>query len=170
MALVFRRGLFAGKTAIVSGGGSGIGKDVARQLLGLGANVLLASRDEAKLAAAARVLRAEVDDLEHVISDHDTARAMRRATPPRDACERACRRPRRHSPARAGRARPPPRPPPPRSAGAAHPGAPRSLPAPARAPASVAARATTPAARPCLATPPTCSTPAPRPREPAPSA
>ena len=44
MALVFRRGLFAGKTAIVSGGGSGIGKDVARQLLGLGANVLLASR------------------------------------------------------------------------------------------------------------------------------
>ncbi len=59
---VFRAGLFAGKTAIVSGGGSGIGFDVARQLFGLGANVVLASRDEAKLDAAARELRAEAKE------------------------------------------------------------------------------------------------------------
>ena len=64
---VFRAGLFAGKTAIVSGGGSGIGFDVARQLFGLGANVVLASRDEAKLDAAAfqrdKKMRAEMTGL-----------------------------------------------------------------------------------------------------------
>ena len=45
---------------MVSGGGSGIGLDVARQLLGLGANVVIASRDEVKLRAAARGLAADL--------------------------------------------------------------------------------------------------------------
>ena len=43
---------------MVSGGGSGIGLDVAQQLLALGSNVLIASRDEEKIRDATRELAA----------------------------------------------------------------------------------------------------------------
>ena len=42
----------SGKTAVVTGGGSGVGLAAARAFLAAGANVVIASRDPAKLAAA----------------------------------------------------------------------------------------------------------------------
>ncbi len=47
-----------GKTALVTGGGSGIGLAVARQLLAEGARVLISGRNEDKLRAAATSLNA----------------------------------------------------------------------------------------------------------------
>jgi NAD(P)-dependent dehydrogenase (short-subunit alcohol dehydrogenase family) len=51
-ASVFRTDLFAGKTAIVTGGGTGIGFQVSRELLALGCEVFICSRKQAKLEAA----------------------------------------------------------------------------------------------------------------------
>lgn len=52
----FKPGLFSGKAAIVTGGGTGIGLCVTHRLIHLGCNVLICSRSEAKLAAAAEKL------------------------------------------------------------------------------------------------------------------
>ncbi|HEV2238991.1 MAG TPA: SDR family oxidoreductase [Ktedonobacterales bacterium] len=41
---IFRAGLFTGQTAIVSGGGTGIGRAIARELAALGATVIICSR------------------------------------------------------------------------------------------------------------------------------
>lgn len=41
---IFRPGLFTGKTAVVSGGGTGIGRAIARELASLGATVVICSR------------------------------------------------------------------------------------------------------------------------------
>jgi len=41
---VFRDGLFSGKTIVVSGGGTGIGRATARELAALGAHVIICSR------------------------------------------------------------------------------------------------------------------------------
>ncbi|HEX6121735.1 MAG TPA: SDR family oxidoreductase [Ktedonobacterales bacterium] len=49
MRSIFRDDLFAGQTIIVSGGGTGIGRAIARELASLGASVALASRDPAHL-------------------------------------------------------------------------------------------------------------------------
>jgi len=46
---VFRQGLFAGQTAIVTGGGSGIGRCTAHELASLGAGVMLVGRRIDKL-------------------------------------------------------------------------------------------------------------------------
>lgn len=46
---IFRDGLFSGQVGIVTGGGSGIGRCIAHELASLGATVILASRDVAKL-------------------------------------------------------------------------------------------------------------------------
>merc|ERR1719191_552268 len=46
---VFRPGLFKGHAAIVTGGGTGIGKGIASELLLLGCNVVIASRNEETL-------------------------------------------------------------------------------------------------------------------------
>jgi NAD(P)-dependent dehydrogenase (short-subunit alcohol dehydrogenase family) len=45
---------FKGKVAIVTGGSSGIGKEVARQLVAHGASVVLSGRDEDKLRSVAK--------------------------------------------------------------------------------------------------------------------
>ncbi len=46
---VFRPGLFAGQTVIVTGGGSGIGRCAAHELANLGASVALVGRSIEKL-------------------------------------------------------------------------------------------------------------------------
>lgn len=53
---IFKPGLFEGRTIVVTGGGSGIGRCSAHELAALGARVLLVGRDSAKLEA----VRAEI--------------------------------------------------------------------------------------------------------------
>jgi len=48
---IFKPGLFEGRTIVVTGGGSGIGRCTAHELAALGAHVLLVGRDAAKLDA-----------------------------------------------------------------------------------------------------------------------
>jgi citronellol/citronellal dehydrogenase len=60
MASIFRKGLFEGHVAIVTGGGSGIGLATARSLGELGAKVAICGRNAEKLAAAETYLRRQV--------------------------------------------------------------------------------------------------------------
>lgn len=53
---IFAPGLFRGKVALVTGGGSGIGLAIAHELGALGAQVAIAGRDEAKLQRALQEL------------------------------------------------------------------------------------------------------------------
>ncbi len=52
MTALFREALFAGETALVTGGGTGIGLAVARELGALGANVAICGRRQDKLDVA----------------------------------------------------------------------------------------------------------------------
>lgn len=54
---VFRAGLFDGQVAVVTGGGSGIGRGIADLLAALGAHVVLASRKQERVDAAAADIR-----------------------------------------------------------------------------------------------------------------
>jgi peroxisomal trans-2-enoyl-CoA reductase len=54
----FRAGLFTGRTAVVTGGGSGIGLAISHELMELGCNVVIASRNRERLAAAVSELNA----------------------------------------------------------------------------------------------------------------
>jgi citronellol/citronellal dehydrogenase len=56
MTSIFRDGLFDGKMIVVSGGGTGIGRAIARELASLGATVVICSRSVAHLEAT----RAEI--------------------------------------------------------------------------------------------------------------
>jgi peroxisomal trans-2-enoyl-CoA reductase len=58
MKTIFQPGLFAGQVALVTGGGTGIGLAIARELRLLGADVVIASRKEANLQAGVEALRA----------------------------------------------------------------------------------------------------------------
>jgi citronellol/citronellal dehydrogenase len=49
---MFQKDLFSGKVALVTGGGSGIGLEIARQLLHLGAEVYIAGRKQERLEKA----------------------------------------------------------------------------------------------------------------------
>ena len=55
---VFRPGLFAGKVVMVTGGGSGLGRCTAHELVSLGASVILVGRSMAKL----ETVRDELDE------------------------------------------------------------------------------------------------------------
>jgi citronellol/citronellal dehydrogenase len=54
---VFKSGLFAGRTILVTGGGSGIGRCTAHELAALGAHVLLVGRKADKLQAVSAEIR-----------------------------------------------------------------------------------------------------------------
>ncbi|MGC7404728.1 SDR family NAD(P)-dependent oxidoreductase [Pandoraea pneumonica] len=60
---------FSSKVAIVTGGGSGIGKAVATRLVAAGAKVVIGGRDEAKLAAAAAQIDATGANVRYLAGD-----------------------------------------------------------------------------------------------------
>ena len=60
MSSLFRDDLLVGKVALVTGGGSGIGAQVARELASLGAKVVIAARKIERLDLAAAALSEEI--------------------------------------------------------------------------------------------------------------
>lgn len=68
MSSTFAPGLFAGKVALVTGGGTGIGFAIAEELVRLGARVVIASRNVEKLELALTKLRAIAGSAEAALS------------------------------------------------------------------------------------------------------
>jgi NAD(P)-dependent dehydrogenase (short-subunit alcohol dehydrogenase family) len=62
-------GRFAGRTAIVTGGGRGIGEATARRFAAEGADVLVLSRTEAEVEAVAASIRANGGSAWHAVAD-----------------------------------------------------------------------------------------------------
>ncbi len=84
MPLVYADGLLKGKTCLVSGGGSGIGKATAFVLARLGANVMICGRREARLQETAesieRLVGCEVGWHAMTIRDPEQVEALMDAT------------------------------------------------------------------------------------------
>ena len=57
---MFENGLLAGKRFLVTGGGTGLGRSMGRRFVELGADLVICGRREAKLAAAAEEVEAEL--------------------------------------------------------------------------------------------------------------
>src|SRR5688500_18648850 len=55
---IFQSDLLAGKTALITGGGSGLGLTMTRKYLELGARVIIVGRSDDRLADAAAQLKA----------------------------------------------------------------------------------------------------------------
>lgn len=62
---IFQSGLLHGQTAVITGGGTGIGFAIARQLGQLGARIAICAKNMDELAAAAETLRTEGIDARH---------------------------------------------------------------------------------------------------------
>ncbi|MGI9018557.1 MAG: SDR family oxidoreductase [Euzebya sp.] len=78
-ASIFRPGLFDGQIALVTGGGTGIGRAIAHELAALGAHVVLAARREEPLTATVEEIRQAGGQASHVlvnIRDHEQIEAM----------------------------------------------------------------------------------------------
>jgi citronellol/citronellal dehydrogenase len=86
---IFKPGLFEGKTAVVSGGGTGIGRAIARELASLGATLILVSRSLAHLeptrdeieAAGSRAFAYSCDIRDAAAVEAFWAEAIERAGP-----------------------------------------------------------------------------------------
>ena len=76
---VFRPGLFAGQTVLVTGAGSGIGRCTAHELAALGAHVVLAGRKLEKLEAVEAEIRADGGEASHVAVDIREEEAVKAA-------------------------------------------------------------------------------------------
>jgi NAD(P)-dependent dehydrogenase (short-subunit alcohol dehydrogenase family) len=74
-----RPGLFGGRTALVTGGGTGLGLEVARGLAALGARVAIASRDPAHHVRFLGEAEAAGREAQALVLDVRDARAVRRA-------------------------------------------------------------------------------------------
>jgi citronellol/citronellal dehydrogenase len=75
---VFRPGLFAGRTLLVTGGGSGIGRCTAHELASLGAHVVISGRKQEKLDATAAEIHedgGQVSTARFDIRDEDAVKA-----------------------------------------------------------------------------------------------
>ena len=83
-AKMLRDDALKGKTIVVTGGGSGLGKSMTRYFLELGANVAITSRDLAKLEATAKELAIETGGtclpLQCDVRHYDQVEAMLAAT------------------------------------------------------------------------------------------
>ena len=80
---MFRKDLLKGKTIIVTGGGTGLGKSMATRFGELGANLVIASRREQVIQDAAEELRktgADVLGLTCDVRDPASVQAMVAAT------------------------------------------------------------------------------------------
>lgn len=76
---VFRDDLFAGKTVLVSGAGSGLGRAIAALFARLGANLMVCGRNEEKIEAAGDFFRSLGATVEHramTIRDPDQVAAL----------------------------------------------------------------------------------------------
>ena len=77
---IYRSDLLAGKTALITGGATGIGAAIAREFGHLGANVVIASRKPERIAAAAEGLSQEfgrpVHGIPCDIRDRDAVAAL----------------------------------------------------------------------------------------------
>ncbi|MCC6275850.1 MAG: SDR family oxidoreductase [Leptospiraceae bacterium] len=77
---VYRENLFKGKTVLITGGGSGIGRLIADSFAELGADLILSSRDSAKIDNASDEIRkdwgVEVKPIICDISDYASVKAM----------------------------------------------------------------------------------------------
>jgi NAD(P)-dependent dehydrogenase (short-subunit alcohol dehydrogenase family) len=81
----FRRDLLAGKTTLITGGGSGLGRSTALRLAGLGAKVAVLGRRPEPLAETARLVREAGAEAAHVPCDIRDPEAVLAAV---DAVER----------------------------------------------------------------------------------
>jgi len=74
---VFAPGLFAGRTIVITGGGSGIGRCIAHELASLGAHVVITGRKQEKLDRTAAEIREDggsVSQLSFDIRDEDAVK------------------------------------------------------------------------------------------------
>jgi citronellol/citronellal dehydrogenase len=76
---MFQEGLFKNQVVLVTGGGSGIGYEIARQFLSYGAKVWIASRNEEKLQKAVENLQL-LGECEYVCLDIRKPETLTRAT------------------------------------------------------------------------------------------